>query len=380
MIDRRVSPRIRSEDAAGLADGSRRLLLRRFSITLTALCVLVVAGVAGYRWLEDASVVDALYMTVISITTVGFGEVPHPFSPGGRLFTIALIVAGVSVAAYALSSAAQYVVSAEWQAQLAERRRRHMLENLRDHIIVCGYGRVGTGVVHELLAERLSFVVIELDPAPVARLREMGHLALQGNAADEMLLRQAGIERARGIVVAANSDAENVYITLTARGLRPDINIVARASYEESEPKLLRAGANRVIMPFGIAGRRMVTMLVRPDVADFIDVVSSAGGLELFVEQVHVSPRSALAGQTLGDADLAGRLGVSVLAARPPGGKLTMQPGPDTMLAPMTELVVLGTKDQLVQLVQLSGHSSSDVAEPIEDLPPLPQSTTEAQH
>jgi voltage-gated potassium channel len=375
MNDLRMPPQAQFAVPRTDPDAGRRLT-RHVVIAACALLAVLVIGVAGYRALEDLTVIDGLYMTVITITTVGFGEIPHPFSPEGRLFTIALIFAGVSIAAYALSSAAQYIVSAEWQTSLANRKRRNMLAQLHDHIIVCGYGRVGTGVVHELLAERLPFVVIELEEVVVARLTDMGHLALQGNAADEALLLAAGIERARGIVVAANSDAENVYITLTARGLRPDINIVARASYEESEAKLLRAGADRVIMPFGIAGRRMVTMLVRPDVADFIDVISSAGGLELFVEQVHVAPSSPLAGQTLGEADLGNRLGVSVLAAHSPNTRLTMQPGPDTVLAPLTELVVLGTKDQLLRLTELSGHASGDVAEPIEDIPPLPPGST----
>ena len=358
-----VSPRATS--------GGGRRLLHRFLITLIALSSLLLIGAAGYHRIEGLGLIDGLYMTTITITTVGYGEISHPFSSEGRLFTIALIFAGVSIAAYALGGAAAYVVSLEWQAQIAERRRKRMLENLRNHIIVCGYGRVGTGVVHELLAEGLPFVVIELEEPVVARLLDMGHLALQGNAADEVLLLAAGIERAKGIVVCANSDAENVYITLTARGLRPDINIVARASYVESEAKLIRAGANRVIMPFGIAGRRMVTMLVRPDVADFIDVVSSADGLELFVEQVHVSPRSPLVGQTLAQADLTARLGVSVLACHVPGAKLAMRPGAETTIRARTELVVLGTRDQLTALMALSGHDTAHLVEPIEDIPPL---------
>lgn len=247
-----------------------------------------------------------------------------------------------------------------------------MLEQLSNHIIVCGYGRVGTGVVHELLAEHLAFVVIELDNALVLRLREMGQLAITGNAANEDLLREAGIERASGIVVCASSDAENVYITLTARGLRPDVKIVARAAYEESAAKLMRAGADRVILPFGIAGRRMVSTLIRPDVADFIEEVSSAGGLELFVEQVPVSIGSSLVGQTLAEADLETRLGISVLASHAPRSQLVMRPGPDHKLEPLTVLVVLGTRDQLLALMAVAGHSADTVAEPMEDIPPLP--------
>jgi voltage-gated potassium channel len=351
----------------------RRQFLRHSVVTLTALIALLVIGVAGYRLLEDASFVDALYMTVISITTVGFGEIPRPFSPAGRLFTIAMIIGGVTVAAYALGSAAQYVQSGEWQANIAERRRKYMLENLRNHIIVCGYGRVGKGVVHELTAENVPFVVIEVDAATVQRVLETGQLALHGNAADERLLKAAGIDRARGMVVCADSDAENVYIVLTARGLRADLSIVARASYDESESKLMRAGADRVIQPFSIAGRRMVTMLMRPDVADFIDVVSSASGLELFVEQVHIAPTSPLVGKTLVQAELSSTLGVSVLACHMPEGELIMRPESTTVLSAGTELVVLGTREQLQALMKLSGHDlARAVLEPVEDIGPQP--------
>ena len=356
-----------------LPGGIRRRLLRHFLVALAALAALLVIGVAGYRGLEEASFVDALYMTVISITTVGYGEFPHPFSPAGRLFTIAMIAAGVSIAAYALGSAAQYALSGDWQTYLADRRRKRMLEDLKDHVIVCGYGRVGKGVVHELNAEKLPFVIIEVDSAVVMRALEAGLLALHGNAADERLLQAAGIDRARGLVVCADSDAENVYIVLTARGMRSDLSIVARASFDESESKLLRAGADRVIRPFSIAGRRMVTMLMRPEVADFIDVVSSAGGLELFVEQVQIAPTSALVGQTLTEAELASTLGVSVLACHMPDGRLIMRPDSATVLESGAKLVVLGTREQLQELMRLSGHDlGAGDLEPVEDMCPKP--------
>ena len=248
-----------------------------------------------------------------------------------------------------------------------------MLENLQDHIIVCGYGRVGKGVVHELNAENLPFVIIEVDSAIVMRVLETGQLALHGNAADERLLQAAGIDRARGLVVCADSDAENVYIVLTARGMRSDLSIVARASFDESESKLLRAGADRVIRPFSIAGRRMVTMLMRPEVADFIDVVSSAGGLELFVEQVEIAPTSVLVGQTLIEAELASTLGVSVLACHMPDGQLIMRPDSATVLEAGAKLVVLGTREQLQGLMRLSGHDlAMGDLEPVEDMYPRP--------
>src|SRR5512145_1778305 len=202
---------------------ARRRISRRFTITLVTLIGLLIVGVSGYHLLEGMNFVDALYMTITTITTVGFGEV-QPLSPIGRLFTIGLIIGGVSIAAYALGSAAQFVVSGDWQTYLQERRRRQMLEQLNSHIIVCGYGRVGKSVVHQLCAEKLQLVVIEAEVERVQHLRELGHLALHGNAADEELLIAAGIDRARGLVACAGTDAENVYIVLTARGLRPDLS------------------------------------------------------------------------------------------------------------------------------------------------------------
>jgi voltage-gated potassium channel len=327
----------------------RRRLSRRFSITLATLIGLLIVGVSGYHLLEGMNFIDALYMTITTITTVGFGEV-QPLSPVGRLFTIGLIIGGVSIAAYALGSAAQFVVSGDWQTYLQERRRRRMLEQLNDHVIVCGYGRVGKSVVHQLCAEKLQFVVIETNAELLLHLRELGHLALHGNAADEELLKAAGIDRARGLVACAGTDAENVYIVLTARGLRPDLNIVARASYEESEAKLLRAGANRVMLPSNIAGRRMVTMLVRPEVADYLDVISHASDLELLVEQIVIAETSILAHKTLAEAELGPRWGITVLACATPG-RMNLRPGADTLIEPGTRLIVLGTRNQLQELI-----------------------------
>lgn len=328
---------------------ARRRISRRFSITLVTLIGLLIIGVSGYHLLEGMNFVDALYMTITTITTVGFGEV-QPLSQVGRLFTIGLIVGGVSIAAYALGSAAQFVVSGDWQTYLQERRRRRMLEQLNHHIIVCGYGRVGKSVVHQLCAEKLQFMVIETEAERVQHLHELGYLALRGNAAAEELLKAAGIDRARGLVACAGTDAENVYIVLTARGLRPDLNIVARASYEESEAKLLRAGANRVMLPSNIAGRRMVTMLVRPEVADYLDVISHASDLELLVEQITIAETSSLAHKTLAAAKLGPRWGITVLACAT-RGRMNLRPGDDTLIEPDTRLIVLGTRDQLQELI-----------------------------
>jgi len=330
---------------------------RRVLYALIALLVLLGIGVVGYRVLEDMSFVDALYMTIITISTVGFQEV-QSLSEVGRLFTVGLIFGGVGLVAYTLGTVAGFVMDGEWRVYWQNRRRQRMLAQLSDHAIVCGYGRVGRHVAHELKREGLPFVVIDSDPERVAHVRRNGYLVIQGNAANELYLKEAGIARARYLVAAVASDAENVFIVLTARGLKPDLLIAARANYEESESKLLRAGANRVIMPYVASGRRMVSTLLRPEVSDFLDEVMHSSELELLLEQITLAPASPLTGQTLAQAQVRSALGVTVLACKLPGANLVTSPDPGTSLQSGTRLFVLGTREQLHRLDQLASGSS----------------------
>lgn len=330
---------------------------RRVVFGLLALAGLLAVGVIGYRVLEGMTFTDALYMTVITITTVGFQEV-EPLSEAGRIFTLSLIVGGVGLVAYSLGTAATFVLDGEWRAHWQNRRRRRMLSQLSEHAIVCGYGRVGRHVAQELQREGLPFVVVDSDPDKVAHVRRDGYLALQGNAANEAHLAQAGIARARYLIAAVNSDAENVFIVLTAHSLNPDLLIVARANYEESEPKLLRAGANRVIVPYMISGRRMVSTLLRPEVSDFLDEVMHSTELELFLEQTTLAPQSPLVGQTLAQAQVRNALGVTVLAYKQPGANLTTSPDPSISLQPGARLFVLGTRAQLQALERLAAGAA----------------------
>ena len=332
---------------------SRQRLLDRFVPIVIGLIVLPAVGVTGYCWIEGWSLLDALYMTVTTLATVGYGET-HPLSTGGRIFTMGLIVGGGALAAFALTQLAQIVFSGEWRQHWENQKRLRMLAEISQHIIVCGYGRVGRNVIEELKAEGLPFVVIDLNPEKIARVQETGALTVLGDAANDSKLKEAGIDRARGLVAAAKSDAENVFIVLTARSLRPDLAIVARADLEESQPKLLRAGANRVILPYHITGRRLVTMLVRPDVADFLDEVSHTSGMELLLEQIHVATGSALAGQTLADAQARHQFDVTVLACKTSDGKWNCRPHGGTVVAPHTQLIALGTKEHLQKLTGLA--------------------------
>ncbi len=338
-----------------MRDSLRDRTLTRVIVAGSALTGLLVVAVIGFSTIEGLSLIDAVYMVVITLSTVGFGEV-KPLSPLGRLFTIGLIIAGGGLAAYTLSTVAEYLASGEWRAQLQSRRQRQMQDQLVDHVIVCGYGRVGRYVARELQAEHLPFVVIDPDPAKVDKIKRDGYLALQGNAANEHDLERAGIHRARGLIAAASSDAENVFIVLTARGVNPTLSISARANYEESEAKLLRAGANRVLLPYRIGGRRLVTMLVRPEAADFLDEVVHAGGLELALEQIGVTEGAPLVGLTLQEARDRQLLEVEILAHKSPDSPLRLRPPADTRIEVNSQLIALGTHEQLWALMQQAGH------------------------
>jgi voltage-gated potassium channel len=332
---------------------TRPFVPRRLWFILIALGMILLIGTSGFILIEEMDLFSALYMTVITISTVGFGEI-KPLSMPGRAFTIGLILSAVALTLYAASSITNLIVSGEWREQLQKQRRQRMLEQLKNHVIVAGYGRVGRHVVHTLLAEKLPFVVIDPSAEPIAHLRELGHIALQGNAADEAILRQAGIERARAIIVAVNSDAENVFIVLTARGIRADLEIIARANYEASEPKLLRAGANHVISPYRIGGRRMVTTLVRPAVADFLDEVAHVGNEELLIEQVSLVPTSPLVGKTLAQAQLTERVGVTLLACKMPDAPTRITPNAEMVLQPKMQILALGSPEQLQALLKMA--------------------------
>ncbi len=331
----------------------RPRLFDRFVPIVAGLLVLPAIGVAGYCWIEGWPVLDALYMTVITLSTVGYTEV-HPMSSAGRIFTMGLIAGGGVLAAYALTQVAQIVFSGELRSSWVAQKRRRMLAELSQHFIVCGYGRVGRNVVTELQSEQLPFVVIEPQPEKVAAVQASGALAVQGDAAVEGVLRQAGIERARGLVACAKTDADNVFIVLTARSLRPDLIIVARADVEESEAKLRRAGASRVILPYHITGRRMVTMLVRPDVADFLDEVSHTSGLELVLEQIQIAPTSPLAGLALAVAQARHDFDVTVLACKHADGQWNTRPHSETVVQPGCQLIALGTLPNLQKLLALA--------------------------
>ncbi|MCA9960016.1 MAG: potassium channel protein [Anaerolineales bacterium] len=321
---------------------------RLFPLLLLAL-VLFILGTVGYMQIEGWSLVEAFYMTVIALTTVGFGEV-RPLSDAGRIFTAVLILFGVSSVAYGFSSVAELLFTASIGGELRRRRMTREIRRMRDHVIVCGYGRVGQSAVESLRESRRDVVLIENDPERVQAAQQAGLTVVAGDATRDDVLQQAGITHAWGLIVSTGDDSHNLFIVLSARALNADLFIVTRSVEAESEAKMRLAGANRVVSPYRIGGRHMANVIVRPHVTDFFDVVTLDGGVELWVEELFVAAGSPLVGQTVGMADIRRRTGVVIVALVHAGENKTITPHADTVLQAGDELIVLGTREQLAQL------------------------------
>jgi voltage-gated potassium channel len=317
-------------------------------LPVMALAFSLAYGTVGYVVIEGFGVLDALYMTVTTLTTVGFGEI-EPLDPAGRLFTLSLIAIGFTAAFTLLAILTSLVASGQLGRSLTRRGMRHRIDALRDHYVVCAFGRVGRSAVEELLAQGADVVVVEVDPALEPDMIEAGVLYVLDDPTQEDVLEQAGIERARGLLCAVDSDASNVYITLLARARNPDLFIIGRASSPESVEALTRAGANRVVSPYRLSGTRMAALAFRPAMLEFVDMVSVAPDLR--IEELVVGERSPIAGTTV--RDTAGPYdGVMILAVRSPDGALLVPPRADTMLSAGDLLIVVGPMAALGKLAE----------------------------
>jgi len=317
--------------------------LRRYIVLLVAVMVL---GTVGYHALEGAPLWDAFYMTVITLTTVGFHEV-FPLSTRGQVFTVLLLAGGFGVILVTATELARGIVEGELRGLLGQTRRSRMLDKLSGHEIVCGWGRMGQAVVDELRRARREVVTVEKHPDKLQQLDAAGLLYVAGDATEEAVLRRAGVERARGLVACLNDDAHNVYTVLTARSLNPALFIVARASEPGAEARLLRAGADRVMNPYRLGGTRLAHMLAKPGVVDFLDVsLRAEGGEQLVLEQLAVAPTGPLAGRSLAEVDVRRRFRVAVVSLQR-GATLIPNPDPQMRLEAGDLLVVLGTRGDL---------------------------------
>ncbi len=330
---------------------------RRILLLLSLLLGVITLGTAGYMIIEGWSLADAAYMTFITLSTVGFMEV-LPLTEAGRWFTILLIITGVGSATYLFGTVANYIVAGELRGTLEKRRMQRDINALKDHYIVCGYGRVGEQVVKELIANGARIVVIDKKEQPSGLSSDVQPLMIVGDGSDDDVLRQAGIERASGLVAACGSDAENVFITMSARALNRDLLIITRGIMPDSERKLRKAGANHVILPHAIGGRRMAGILLQPTVVDFLDVVMHSGDLELWLREIRVGEGAVLCNQTVGEIRVRSRTGANVLAIKTARGQLLTDVNTEYVLRADDVLVALGTKEQLASLDELAGRKS----------------------
>lgn len=325
-----------------------RILTRPFLTVLSLVGSMVLLGTLGYMVIEGWPFIDSLFMTMITMTTIGYGEV-RTLTPMGRIYTIGLIVIGVLTASYAVTVVIEVLTSQELLEQLRDRRRRRELEKISNHCIICGFGRLGRTLARELKTRNFPMIVIDVSDTAIEQCQQLEVPAVQGNAADERVLQQAGIERASALVAAANSDAENVFIVLSAKGINPRLQIFTRCNSEGSVPKLERAGADTVISPYATAGRRIAQMLIHPNVVSFLDGILEFGDHQMRIEEFIIGQESPLAGLTLQEA----RLKAAVLAVTHPDQALLSHPNAETKLLPGAAIIVMGVDQELKRLAQL---------------------------
>ncbi|MGC8915958.1 MAG: potassium channel family protein [Thermoanaerobaculum sp.] len=318
---------------------------RRYSYGVGFLAAVLVAGTVGYHLIEGAPLWDAFYMTVITITTVGYREV-FPLSVAGQVFTVLLLVAGLGLIFVVATEIGRSMLEGEIRKLLGRARRSRKLFRMREHEVICGYGRMGRAVVEALRQAGRPMVVVERNPEKVASLHDLGVPVVQGDATQEEVLQAAGVARARGLVACLADDAHNVYTVLTARSLNPNLFIVARASEEGAEQRLLRAGANRVVNPYRLGGLRLAHVLTKPAVVDFLELSLGAGARDLQLEEVAVLPGTPLVGKSLEELELRRRFRVGVVAVQ---RGTTFVPNPEAGFRPEEGdvLVVIGTRESL---------------------------------
>ncbi len=320
--------------------------LPRNLVNAAALLVLLpMIGTVGYILIEGWSFIDALYMTVITLTTIGFGEV-RPLDTEGRVFTMVIAVSGVGAIFYALLGVFQFLIEGELGILLGVQRMKGRIADIRDHYILCGFGRVGEEIAREFAARSIPFVVVESNAEAIERGQRLGYLLLVGDATSDAVIREAGVERARCLLAASDSDAGNTFIVLTAKALNPDIFVVSRAANMESEPRMLRAGADRVFSPYMMAGRRMALSALQPMVVEFIETLTTGQEGAQVLAEIEISEESGLAGRTIHDVLHACRT-IVVLGLQRATGQMQVGPQADTTLAAGDKVIVMGEEAEL---------------------------------
>ena len=327
-------------------------LTRRFVLMVVAIVTTLSIGTVGFVVIDGYPLFDAFYMTLTTMTTVGYGEI-HPLSHAGRVFNSFLIVFGVTTIFIAIGAMTQTIIELEFGDAIGKRRKKRMIDNLKDHYIICGFGRVGNGAAHELSHAGVPFVVVDINPARVERATLAGMLAVAADSTHDETLRLVGIERARGLVSALATDADNLFVLLSAKGLNPGIYVATRAAEEGAEAKMRRAGADAVFAPYSITGHRLAQSLLRPHVVQFLDLTTKDVGDDIAIEQVRVSRASQMVSKTIKEMQLGKEVGVIVMAIRKETGEMVFNPPAETAVEGGDYLIVMGRPGNLRSLETL---------------------------
>ena len=335
---------------------------RRFVWALAVFAAVLLVGTIGFEALLGEGWVDSFYRAVVSTTLTGLASAPD--SDAGKIFTVVLLFAGVAVFFYIAGVVVDVITRGVVSDVFGERRRRKEIEELRGHVIICGYGRVGRSVAAEFRASETPFVVVDVTPDSVALAQREGARVVLGDGTEDEDLERAGIRYARGLVASVDSDEKNLYITLSARATRADLFIVARASTEAAATKIRLAGANRVVQPYSRAGVQLANLVVKPQVADFLDIVATAGGPmpELRFEEIEVVPGSGLAGKTIGELDVHAATGAMIVAVRRLDGTFAATPGSDAHLGDGDVVIGVGTTEEMLRLEALFAAREAPLA------------------
>ncbi|HTS60460.1 MAG TPA: potassium channel protein [Candidatus Acidoferrales bacterium] len=325
---------------------------RRFLIIGTAILVTLTIGTAGFHLIDHYPLFDAFYMTLTTMTTVGYMEV-HPLSQAGRIFNSFLIAFGVTTIFIAIGAMTQTIIELEFGDVIGKRRKKRMIDKLKDHYIICGFGRVGRGAAQELQHAGAPFVVVDIDPERVEGAMSAGMLAVAADSTRDETLREVGVERARGLVAALATDADNLFVLLSAKGINPKLYAAARAAEESAEEKMRRAGADAVFAPYSITGHRLAQSLLRPHVVQFLDFTTKDVGEDIAIEQVRVAESSEMVSRTIKDMQLRKEVGVIVMAIRKADGRMMFNPPADTAVEGGDFLIVMGRPENLGALENL---------------------------
>ena len=334
--------------------------VRRFIYAVAAFAAILAVATVVFRFVEEESWVDSLYRSVVTTTLTGLDT--RPTTTAGKVFSIFVLFTGVAIFLYVAGAIVEVIARGVFTGAWAERRRRRMIETIHDHYIICGYGRVGRRIAHEFRSARVPYVVIDFNPEVIPIARRDGDIWVEGSGTNDEDLRQAGLERARGLVAASDSDVDNLYITLSARAARPDLQIVARASTEDAATKLARAGADRIVQPYATAGQEMAKLMLKPQVAAFLEIVSTHAGPDLRFEEIVVTRESGQVGRTIRDLRIRRDTGAVVITIHRPDGTFETTPSPDHALVEGDVLIAVGTAQELRALEELFAPAGEAVA------------------